>query len=429
MIVHTPIGSIKGIEKNGIIHFPAMPYAVSNRYEICKMVDSISSSSLSSACPQLIDEAFNQYFGHDLLKDMPFNENCQLISINRPLRGKSFPVMIWIHGGGYVGGCGDAIGFDSSLMVKENDVLVVHVTYRLGLWGFIGGFNDIPSNLGFLDVITALKWIKKYIHFFGGDDENITLFGQSAGGDLIAHLMACHETEHLFQRVIIQSAPFGLRKNRGAVTEKLIEIAKISNLQGTMDELLDVQRKMLKNAQKMGLQSGMPFGVQYGELPLPPESKIESEWRKRAKEVDVLVGYNKHETSVFLNAFDALNKYLKLPIIGGLLRALVVMLTTHKVYAKGARDFHYLIKNAGGHSTLYHFNFGSKTNALKSAHTMELPLLFWNKAVWGNALLLKDIPNETIETESHMLRKIWCDFAKTGEVHQSPSKKLIRFFR
>ena len=97
--------------------------------------------------------------------------------------GEKLPVIVWIHGGSYEVGCGTLPTTDAGTWVKEQNIIVVSVSYRLGLFGFLGNTETRPPNLGLLDIIEALKWIKKNIESFGGNSNNITLFGQSSGGD------------------------------------------------------------------------------------------------------------------------------------------------------------------------------------------------------------------------------------------------------
>ncbi len=354
MLLETPYGSIQGIINQGTILYPVIQYAQANFQELPEKVDLKdnrpflmrgSDAPLSQdnynryICPQNSDDAFNGYFGHDPLAMTQMTNQCHFLSIRKPLSGQHLPVMVWIHGGGYIGGGGDVISFDSTPLSEENQVIVVHVTYRLGLWGFLGDNAPVPANLGLYDVISALKWIQDFIVFFGGDPNNVTLFGQSAGGDLIAHLMAIKETEPLFHKVIIQSAPFGLRENKQAITQQLFTLLPEVSDQCSTTELLDIQRKMLKNAQGFGLQSGMPFGVQYGYQPMPPQNEIEQAWKERAKKVPVLVGYNTEETAVFIPGIEPLNRFSKWPIIGGLLHHLIVKQTSNTVYFKEAKTF------------------------------------------------------------------------------------------
>ncbi|MFD2035522.1 carboxylesterase family protein, partial [Belliella marina] len=192
------------------------------------------------------------------------------------------PVMVWIHGGSYTSGAGDADVFDVKSLVEEQQVIVVNITYRLGLFGFLGGYLDRPANLGLLDMVAALRWIKTNIRSFGGNIDNITLFGQSAGADAIAHLMIAKDVDGLFHRVIIQSAPFGIGRNREKMTQAMkVHAAEIPD--GiSAGKVLEYQSKVSNAASKFGLKGAMPFALQYGHDPLPKEADIDEAWSRVA---------------------------------------------------------------------------------------------------------------------------------------------------
>lgn len=421
MTFETPLGHIHGIAENGLIRFLGIPYAKAKRFKLPTLVDHLHSpfyaTEPSSACPQRSDSYFNDIFGHDALEGLNIEENRLNLSITRPAEipaDTRLPVMVWIHGGGYISGTGDSPGFNPSAMVTENNVIVVNVSYRLGIFGFLGGYTDIPANLGLIDIITALKWLHQYIDCFGGNPDNVTLFGQSAGGDAIVHLLASEGIEGLFQKAIIQSSPFGLREHKYPLTEKMIEIGEKADLDIDSEGLLAVQSDMLKSAQGFGLQSGMPFGVQYGFYPLPKEEEIESVWRQRASDFELFVGCNTDETSIYIPLLENLNKYTQLPVIGSFLKQMIIKYTTYKVYKQGVIAFYNLMKKAGGRVALYQCAFGSNTNNLKATHTVELPLLFWDDYFWKKTRLLKDIPYDYIVQTGQKFRQVWGDFAAYG---------------
>lgn len=113
------------------------------------------------------------------------------------------PVMVWIHGGGYINGSNSRPTFDGTTFARDG-VVLVGVNYRLGAEGFLllpGG----TANLGLLDQVAALRWVQENIAAFGGDPSNVTVFGESAGGMSVASLMAMPSAEGLFRRAIVQS--------------------------------------------------------------------------------------------------------------------------------------------------------------------------------------------------------------------------------
>jgi len=140
------------------------------------------------------------------------SEDCLYLDIRAPHSARdNLPVMFWIHGGGNTSGHKDF--YDFSELVKRKDVIVVSINYRLGPLGFfthpaIQDFNsglDETSNFGILDIILALKWVSKNIDAFGGDPNNITIFGESAGGHNVLSLLVAPQARGLFHKAISQS--------------------------------------------------------------------------------------------------------------------------------------------------------------------------------------------------------------------------------
>src|ERR1700761_250314 len=113
------------------------------------------------------------------------------------------PVMVFIHGGSFVGGSKDAPVYDGSAFARDGIVCVV-INYRLGIEGFLP-LKDVPTNLGLRDMIAALQWIRGRIALFGGDPANVTMFGESGGAYCIAALMTSPLARGLFHRAICQS--------------------------------------------------------------------------------------------------------------------------------------------------------------------------------------------------------------------------------
>ncbi|RVQ66353.1 carboxylesterase family protein [Croceicoccus ponticola] len=139
------------------------------------------------------------------------SEDCLFLNVWAPssrANGKALPVMVWIHGGGFVNGGGSPAIYDGSNFAADG-VVLVSLNYRLGRFGFflhpaIEGESE-TGNFGFLDQIAALEWVKRNIGAFGGDPENVTIFGESAGGMSVHMLMQSDKARGLFHKAIIQS--------------------------------------------------------------------------------------------------------------------------------------------------------------------------------------------------------------------------------
>lgn len=146
--------------------------------------------------------------------DASYTEQCLVTNIFTPYlpsaaeasNTKSLkPVFFWIHGGGYTSGSGLDFTFDGGNMASRSDVVVVSINYRLGTLGYLSYDNKIPGNYGLGDVVTALKWVQKYIKDFGGDPNRVTIGGQSAGAQHVENLLASPAAAGLFHRAIVFS--------------------------------------------------------------------------------------------------------------------------------------------------------------------------------------------------------------------------------
>jgi para-nitrobenzyl esterase len=163
-----------------------------------------------------------------------YSEDCLYLNVFRPKKSGTFPVMMWIYGGGYTGGAGSFDLYDGAHQASRNEVVIVTINYRLGPIGFLAlpelkeeDGKGSTGNYGILDQVRALEWIRENISAFGGDPDNVTVFGQSAGGMSVCALLVSPEAAGLFHRAMIMSAPCklftdldeGFEKSRAYVEE------------------------------------------------------------------------------------------------------------------------------------------------------------------------------------------------------------------
>jgi para-nitrobenzyl esterase len=142
----------------------------------------------------------------------PQSEDCLFLNIWTPaLDNKKRPVMLWIHGGAFVGGSGSSVSYNTGALAKRGGIVEITINYRLGYLGFLrlkdvtGGKIPSTGNEGLLDQIAALKWVRENIAAFGGDPKNVTVFGESAGAMSIGCLLAMPAAKGLFQKAICES--------------------------------------------------------------------------------------------------------------------------------------------------------------------------------------------------------------------------------
>src|SRR5579864_192798 len=198
VVVRTASGPVKGEDEKGVLVFRGIRYAApavgTLRFRPpappIAWTEVRSALDFAPACPQLVEADPTEN------NNSVMAEDCLAVNVWTPgADNKKRPVMVWIHGGGFIEGSARNTWYDGATLAGHGDVVVVSMQYRLGAWGFldvstIGGQDSSQSgNLGLLDQIAALKWVKSNVAAFGGDPKNVTVFGQSAGAGSVGMLM------------------------------------------------------------------------------------------------------------------------------------------------------------------------------------------------------------------------------------------------
>jgi para-nitrobenzyl esterase len=415
-----PCGPITGWRDGDVLRATGIPYATAGRFQAPVSAPDwtapFSATSLSPACPQapvpFLDDVLGTRYG-----ELPGSEDCQRLSITLPADlsdNERVPVMVWLHGGSYTSGSGDLAIFDAKALVAENRVIVVSVTYRLGLFGYLAAGTGRPANLGLLDQLEAFRWVQRNIGAFGGDPDNVTAFGQSAGGDAVAHLMATPEAPALFQRAIIQSAPLGIARGRDKMNAAMGIAAESVTEDTPAMEVVAVEDTVAQAARKFGLMAAMPFGTQYGHAPLPAEAGIDAAWDAVAPEIEVLIGHTSDEARLFMPRSRFVGRLATVPVLGTAVVKALNWAVTEAVYGKSARKFARRHARAGGTAYSYVLTWGAPGNFYRAAHTVDLPLLFGDQQTWEGAGLLEGATWEEINARGRALRAVWARFA-SGE--------------
>jgi para-nitrobenzyl esterase len=214
--IQTSSGIVKGYIKNKVINYDDIPYAKPPigrlRWKAPRHLNAENQTIVSKDGNHCVQEpsSMGGAPGDGLLTG---TEDCLYLDIKTPKTRNSelLPVMFWIHGGGNTSGLKDIYNF--STMVDRHDVIVVSINYRLGAFGWFthpaiqDNHKDIDktSNFGTLDIIQALRWVNNNIELFGGDPNNVTVFGESAGGHNVLSLLVAPQAKGLFHKAISQS--------------------------------------------------------------------------------------------------------------------------------------------------------------------------------------------------------------------------------
>ncbi|WP_051129834.1 carboxylesterase family protein [Gordonia terrae] len=432
-----PAGTIMARVEGQVLRATGIRYAHAARFEQPSpqppAAAPIDATSWSPACPQRDGEGIvHNTFGDAALGEMVGDEHAQYVSVTVPVdRGPDelLPVMVWIHGGSYIIGAADAPCHDPAALVAEQRVIVVSVTYRLGLFGFLGDGVTRPANLGVLDMIEALRWVQRNISSFGGNPDAVTVFGESAGGDAIAQLMAADGVPGLFHRAIVQSAPLGITRRRERLHADMFAASHTVSESATVEEVLAVQDSMMapKAILRHGLPAFMSFGPQYGHHPLPPESEMDAVWAERARDVEVLIGWNSREAGFFTAAIGGVSSLPAVPVVGSRLYECLVHQLTSAIYTSAADRFARRHRRAGGKAAQYVIDWGADDHPLRAVHTVDIPLLFGSPEIWAGAPILAGHDADRAERDGRQLRRIWADFARNGWTSPGDVPGLIRF--
>jgi len=397
-------------------------------------------------------------------------EDCLYLDITAPARSntKPLPVMFWIHGGGNTSGLKDL--YDFNKMIRRHDVIVVRINYRLGPFGWfyhpsIQNFQtglDKTSNFGTLDIIAALNWVKKNIGLFGGDPENVTIFGESAGGHNVFSLLVSDKAKGLFHRAISMSGyttsispsdAFKQNKKSSTSSHTSSEIVKkiMKDLPEKNKNYTDDQvRDILLNLSTEEFFKHYANRRSYEEIPLLTSDGIVIPKiglkkglfsKKHINSVPTIAGSNRDEVKLWLSTAEYFVE-LDFSPIGSVLSIPKVKLKDEKAF----EAFNYYRSSAwkirgvdtpleglykSGNSELYAYRYdwddhrkyfiADFKKLIGAAHATEIPLLAGNsKLVGGYPLsdLIYPAGRSKLFTSRNMMR-FWANFAKSGKPGKS----------
>jgi para-nitrobenzyl esterase len=322
--VDTECGRIRGAKGDGLATFKGIPYAGpvsgANRFKAAPPLRSWTGVrvALQLGAPSLQP-------GGQRRNEPPSDENCLFLNVWTPAAdGRKRPVMFYSHGGGFVVGSGGSAYQDGGNLARTCDVVVVATNHRLGLMGFLylgelGGEEYATSgNQGLLDICDGLKWVHANIQAFGGDPNNVMIFGESGGGAKTSCLYAMPTAESFFNKASIESGPGIRMMPRDAAAETAImTLNQLGIEKSEWRKLLDVPADKLVEAQvELGKQPGGPLtmtggrkGIGGGGRPggfgpvvdgtILPNHPFDPEAPAISKNKPLIVGSNRDETNFF----------------------------------------------------------------------------------------------------------------------------------
>jgi len=459
--ISTTSGYIKGYTKNKVINYEDIPYAKppigSLRWKAPREInnrDQILQSRDDNHCIQE-PSSMGGAPGNEIITG---TEDCLYLDIKTPIINNSqlLPVMFWIHGGGNTSGLKDI--YDFSKMVKRHDVIVVTINYRLGAFGWFthpaiqtdqDGI-DKTSNFGTLDIIQALRWVKNNIESFGGDPNNVTIFGESAGGHNVLSLLVAPQAKGLFHKAISQSGyTTSVSKDHAYVTEEDNPIYKHTSN--------EVVKRLVPNSDKISLfklkeklysLSSKDFFSEYSdssnlEMPLLtndniviPEIGLENalKYNRHTNNIPLIAGSNRDEVKLWLVAAEYFVE-LDYSLFGSITGIPKVKLKNEdgfeafNFYRSEAWKIRGVIEplsalNDSGNSNTFAYRYdwddhrkffiANFKKLIGASHGTEIPLLTGNNDLVGDYgfLIYPSGPSKRFLSKNMML--LWSNFAKNG---------------
>ena len=453
-------GRLRGAERDGVQQFRGIPYAqppVGERRFLppgpAPAWEGERDATRSGANSVQVPDGLMAMLGGNSLET---SEDCLFLDVFTPgCDDARRPVMVWIHGGGFLTGSGSIPWYDGSALATRGDVVVVTINYRLAALGFLWLGDLDPAYRssgvnGLLDQVAALEWVSGNIAAFGGDPDNVTIFGESAGGMSVSTLLAMPRAHGLFHRAIAQS---GAAHNTftpstaAAVTARVMEGLGVDDLAGLLaaspEAIADVGAKveagLMEDPSGLGGPSGIALAMAFQPVvdgSFLPEQPLLAIRAGRGAEVPLLTGTNLDEWNLFAlmspGGLDDARLLERLERVFG--DAHVVRdtylasrpdATPTEVWNAVLTDATFRIPavrlveaHAGAGRPVWQYLFTWATPAFGgiagSCHALELPFVFDKLDAPGAELLLGGVVDAELRALSAAMQDAWLAFARTG---------------
>lgn len=452
--VNTPFGALRGVKIDGVSCFRGIPYS-SPRIGTDRFAkptappvwegvrDATAPATVPPQLPSRLDAVMGAY-------PMLLDEDCLHLDIWTPQEfDASAPVLVFIHGGAFMTGGGSLDCYDGHELAKKTGLVVVTITYRLGVLGFMPIPELDAVNLGHHDQVAALKWVQQAIHAFGGDPDRVTVAGQSAGAYSIAVMLGTEVGKGLFHQAILMSAPLGLqlKKAQDATGFRSALLRELGYAPDSLDKLRDTPIADIMEALVRMRNLPNP-GAAVGDVTPPfmpvidgdliPQDPILSIQQGSGAWCKTIIGIAREEHASFSVGPSPLNDLTEEGLLAifqskygeeganklAEARARRVPPTPRPIICDAFSDIDFVVpsfafaQSQSNHgqtaSYVYQFDWQSPLPGLGAGHCLDLPFLFGNPKVWSAAPMVAGADPAEVGALTAKFQSSLAAFALTG---------------
>lgn len=328
LVATTRHGQVRGFEEDGVLVFKGIRYGAdtaANRFMPPKLPESWSdvkdATAYGNSTRQRPSGGLSLFSSWGTDPTPATSEDCLFLNVWTPALSANTksrnsktdnakrPVMVWLHGGGFNTGSGSSNAYDGVRLVKRGDVVVVSINHRLNMFGHLylaeygEKFAD-SGNTGILDIIQSLEWVRDNIAEFGGDPDNVMIFGESGGGMKVSVLLAMDAAKGLFHRAVIQSGPQldNLQTTVAAASAKTV-VNQLGLSENNIDQILSIPAEKIEQATRDAMADSGPFRLgpvfdqkNFTEQPFNPKAPSQS------SDIPLLIGTTRTEMTLLAGA-------------------------------------------------------------------------------------------------------------------------------
>ena len=449
-VVRSKAGELRGAVENGALAFRGVPYAAAPVGDLrfkppqpAPAWQGVRDATKDGPIPPQGRSRLAHVMGDF---ERPQSEDCLTLNIWTPAADtRKRPVMMWIHGGAFSSGAGSLPWYSGERFAANGDIVAVSINYRLGALGFLCLEGVSDGNMGLLDQVAALRYVRDNIAAFGGDPDNVTVVGQSAGAASVAILMTMPQAAGLFRRAILQSTPFGrmsrTREDSQRIGRRLLDVLGLKSDETDQLKALPfatfvVAQGEVARLEKKFADAQAPFWpVIDGEV--YPGEVMPALKAGAGAGIDAMIGTTREEMaafycidqevakadaaaveSVFASMFPSGHKAIYDEIrrmrASHANAALLGDLMSDAMFRIGSLRMAEARADQGEPAYVYQFDWQSPAG-FESCHCLEIPFVFNNLSDWTDSPMLKGADPSVMQGLAEAMHRAWIAFIRTGK--------------